>query len=418
MHNTLLVGVNTMSASSGEDDWDSVNRNEWSEEAYSRLRLKTEQLGNSEKERVYDDYVETTHSSTIQMNDYSKKNKLSMVSESQIEGETDIHNVPISRTIDPISASEVLTRNDYVRNEDIQALSNGENTHACFSDNEKNDDVIHMETNHSLSIEPQYIQKELSLPQIEIGKEQQLVTEETRVVVVEEGKKEKDTFRFDDKDIQLDAADDYVGLIVHISLGFFLLLFIGIIIVCVFIASTYGFVIFAALCLLVFTVIIVGYYCVARVLLDDQTLKPVRRKMKRWQALATAVVVQEIRNFQMELREHLLLTAAEDDNYYSTNDDSSDKNHSGPTAQKHCNKSDATNGGDYQNLENLEKEKKIKTKRRKSVFFGLMKPIIPKNPRKFKIFRGRKKQQQQQNQENPLPTVSDGYVPPTANGVV
>lgn len=41
---------------------------------------------------------------------------------------------------------------------------------------------------------------------------------------------------------------------------------------------------------------------------QDRVMRPVRRKIRRWHAIATAVVVNEIKDFQLDIQDHLLLT--------------------------------------------------------------------------------------------------------------
>ena len=49
---------------------------------------------------------------------------------------------------------------------------------------------------------------------------------------------------------------------------------------------------------------------------EDARLKPVRRQIRRWKAVATAVVLKEIRDFQLDWNEHLLLTDGSEYNLY------------------------------------------------------------------------------------------------------
>ena len=103
--------------------------------------------------------------------------------------------------------------------------------------------------------------------------------------------------------------------------------------------------------------------------------------MKRWQAIATAVVVQEIQQFQIELNEHLLLTDGTSSFDYD----------------------DTTTDDTLPNKENLNdvNESNTKPRRRtkrqgKSVLFALVKPFIgkkrsrPKFP--FGLNKGKKKE--------------------------
>jgi len=135
---------------------------------------------------------------------------------------------------------------------------------------------------------------------------------------------EKDDYHYDDEEIQKDAANELVALVVHIALGFFMLLFFGSLVVAILIVGAYGFLTFVLIISLMLMAISIGYF-VSRMLDKDKVLKPVRRKIRRWHAVATAVVVQEIRDFQLDLREHLMLTnggdAEEENGVYNRMDD-------------------------------------------------------------------------------------------------
>lgn len=116
-----------------------------------------------------------------------------------------------------------------------------------------------------------------------------------------------DDFNYDDEDIQRDAADDTIVLIVHIALAFFILLFFVALTVSIIIVGQYGFLIFMMVCALLFLGLTIGYF-VSKIMDRDRVLKPVRRKIRRWHAIATAVVVKEMKDFQLDIQDHLLLT--------------------------------------------------------------------------------------------------------------
>jgi len=120
-------------------------------------------------------------------------------------------------------------------------------------------------------------------------------------------KEEKDDYHYDDEEIQKDAADEMVAIMVHIALGFFVVLFFGALVAAIIIVGKYGLLTFIIVSTLMMTALTIGYF-VSRMLDQDKVLKPVRRKIRRWHAVATAVVVQEMRDFQLDMNEHLLLT--------------------------------------------------------------------------------------------------------------
>ena len=183
---------------------------------------------------------------------------------------------------------------------------------------------------------------------------------------------------FEDEDIQRDAANEIVAVIVHMALLFFMLLFMGVIIFSIFVVSSYGFVTFTAFGSIVFIIAITSYYCIGQVILNDKTLRPVRKKMKRWQAIATAVVVQEIQQFQIELNEHLLLTdgtSSFDQDDTTIDDTLPNQEFNGPNKSK--------------------TQTRQRTKRQgKSILFALVKPFIGKKRSKPKFPFGKRKKKE------------------------
>ena len=133
---------------------------------------------------------------------------------------------------------------------------------------------------------------------------------------------QSEEFSLDDADIQQDAAERNVSCIVHAALFFFVALagiaaFLAIILV-----SQYGF--FAIVVISLLLAIVVGIVMfVDKVMREDAKWKPVRNQIRRWKAVATAVVLKEIRDFQSDWNEHLLLTdgRAEYDLYDDDDDD-------------------------------------------------------------------------------------------------
>ena len=195
--------------------------------------------------------------------------------------------------------------------------------------------------------------------------------------------KEKDDYHFDDEEIQKDAADEMVAIVVHIALGFFVLLFFGALVAAIIIVGKYGFLTFVLVASLMMTAVTIGYF-VSRMLDQDKVLRPVRRKIRRWHAVATAVVVQEIRDFQLDLNEHLLLTNgdgdgdadAHEDGFYNMMDDHGQVGGSAAS--------------------------ETKTKRTRSKIFGiLVKPFLKKK-KGYKFRFGRKKKNAETNEQIPV----------------
>mmetsp|Transcript_17634 Transcript_17634/g.24873 ORF Transcript_17634/g.24873 Transcript_17634/m.24873 type:complete len:358 (+) Transcript_17634:45-1118(+) len=172
---------------------------------------------------------------------------------------------------------------------------------------------------------------------------------------------EKDNYHYDDEDIRRDAADHHVALIVHIALMFFFGLFVVAIIISGFLVSQYGFVSLVAIISLL-TIVFGCTYFVMKLLTSDAKLRPVQRKLRRWRAIAAAVVVQEIRNFQLDMNEHLLLM-------------------------------DGDVGGDNDSLDETNVGSDVKKKRKsRSIVFGFIKPLLKRKngKRRFKGFSKKK----------------------------
>jgi len=110
----------------------------------------------------------------------------------------------------------------------------------------------------------------------------------------------------DDEDIHRDIANQIVMCIVHVALAFFCLLFICGVIIAIFVASRYGVVTFAVLAVLLVIMTFIGYF-VYKTLNEDKAMKPLRRKIRQWNVIATEALVNELRNFQLDINEHLLL---------------------------------------------------------------------------------------------------------------
>ena len=114
-------------------------------------------------------------------------------------------------------------------------------------------------------------------------------------------------------------------------------LFFGALVACILIVSTYGFLTFILVSIILFAALSIGYF-ISKMMDEDKVLKPVRRKIRRMHALATAVVVQELRDFQMDWNEHLMLTNGggdEDgaDDYGRMDDNGEVHAHAGKTQQ-------------------------------------------------------------------------------------
>lgn len=127
-------------------------------------------------------------------------------------------------------------------------------------------------------------------------------------------------FSPDDPEIQHDAAEQYVSCCVHAMLFFFVALAVISAVLAIIMVSQYGF--FAFVIISLFLCVVVGLVVfVDKVMKEDARLKPVRRQIRRWKAVATAVVLKEIRDFQLDWNEHLLLTDGSEYNLYDDDDE-------------------------------------------------------------------------------------------------
>ncbi len=117
----------------------------------------------------------------------------------------------------------------------------------------------------------------------------------------------REDYDYDDEEIQKDAANEVVAFMVYVALAFFLSLFLGTMIFCVFIVGKYGFVTFILVLSVTILVLAICSF-VSRLIDDDQVLNPVRRKIRRIHAVATAVIVKELKDFQLDVQNHLLVT--------------------------------------------------------------------------------------------------------------
>ena len=120
-------------------------------------------------------------------------------------------------------------------------------------------------------------------------------------------KNDDEDFDYDEEEIQQDAADETVALIVYIALAFFLFLFFIVFITVIIIVGKYGFLVFMIISIL-FTVVLLFARYLLNLMEEDRVLKPMKRKIRRWHAIATAVVVNEMKNFHLDINDHFLLT--------------------------------------------------------------------------------------------------------------
>ena len=105
-----------------------------------------------------------------------------------------------------------------------------------------------------------------------------------------------------------------IAAIVHISLMFFTLLFVLAIVGAVFLVRRYGFVILLAV-ILIATLFLGMSYFVGYLILEEEKLKQGRLTVEKWQRIAKAVVLEEMKLFKMDFQEQFLLMNEPANNY-------------------------------------------------------------------------------------------------------
>ena len=110
----------------------------------------------------------------------------------------------------------------------------------------------------------------------------------------------------DNEDIQRDIANQIIMCIVHVALAFFALLFLLVIIIAIVVASRYGLVTFAVLAVLLCLTTFIGCF-VYKTLNEDEVVRPLQRKIRQWNKIATEALVEEVRNIRLDVNENLLL---------------------------------------------------------------------------------------------------------------
>jgi hypothetical protein len=121
---------------------------------------------------------------------------------------------------------------------------------------------------------------------------------------------------------------------------------------------------------------------------EDAKWKPVRRQIRHWKAVATQVVLNEVRMFQLDWNEHLLLTDGKAGYDFYGDDDDDDDYIPTVIAQAAGNKD------------------KPKQNRAKSVLFKMVKPFLRVGGRR------RTRRQKREAAAQSAAADTDSYVPP------
>lgn len=182
-----------------------------------------------------------------------------------------------------------------------------------------------------------------------------------------------------------DGTDQAVASVVYSILVFFGVLVVVATIMIGVVVHEFGFLaLLGVLCILFFLVLLASL--LDRVMKEDAKWKPIRRKIHHWQAIATAAVLQEVRDFQLDWHEHLLLT------------DGSEFNNNNNTT----NPDNAAAGTTATTSSTPLPQQKRKRRGGRSVLFKIVKPLLKIRPRR------RRRQRHEQQQA----TSAEPYVPP------
>lgn len=212
-----------------------------------------------------------------------------------------------------------------------------------------------------------------------------------------------DQIRYTDEDIQRDASSIAVMAMVNVALIFFAGLFVCAIAGSILFMGQFGFV---TLCIVICLVgIVVGTVAwIAKIITGDKKLRPVQRKMRRWRAIAKAVVVNEMINFRLDMQEHLMITNGgecgdpEDDGYYETMDANDNDN--------------GTSSGQQVPSATDSSARNAHSGKSRSVIFGLMVKPFVKGRKKMKRKLGRKKNDKASTTGATNEAEGSTYVPP------
>jgi hypothetical protein len=183
--------------------------------------------------------------------------------------------------------------------------------------------------------------------------------------------------------VKKDAADKIVSMIVHFALAFFIVLAAVASFLAITLVTQFGFLTFMIVSLLLMVFCGIAWF-VDHVMQEDAKWKPVRKQIRHWKAVATQVVLNEVRMFQLDWNEHLLLTDGKtDDDLYGDDDD------------------------DIATViaKAARNEDKPKQNRRKSVLFKMVKPFLRVGGR-------RRRKRQEEAAAQSAAAATDSYVPP------
>jgi cation transport ATPase len=107
--------------------------------------------------------------------------------------------------------------------------------------------------------------------------------------------------------IGIDATNQRVACVIQLALIFFCVLIVVVVVMVFTIVQQYGLLALGFTFVVVMAVAGLAYF-LDKVMKEDRKWKPIRRKIQYWQAVTKAVIVKELRDFQLDWNEYLLLT--------------------------------------------------------------------------------------------------------------
>ena len=231
----------------------------------------------------------------------------------------------------------------------------------------------------------------------------------------ERSETEKDDYNYDDYEIQKDAANETVAMIIHAALFFFLILLFGTLVACILIVGKYGFLTFVFIATIVCATLGIGYF-VSSLMDEDRVLKPVRRKIRKMHAIATAVAIQEMKDFHYDMNEHFfMLTNGDANANANSNGDVSVSVSGDPSGSNDYGRMDEDGNFSFDPEGDVSHAQSTKKKRRgpRSKLFGmLVKPFLKKkHGQRFYFSRKKKAKQKESDHVNVGPdSISDHEV--------
>ena len=172
---------------------------------------------------------------------------------------------------------------------------------------------------------------------------------------------DEDLERLDRDAMQRDSANDTVALTIFLFLFLFGCLFVFSTALIITFVIKFGVIEFTALSILCFIVLVGGWF-LAKSIIEESKMQHAKKTILYWKEVAKAVIIEEIRRFKFEWKEHYLLTHEDcsESNEINERRDGNETNF-----VKELNR-------------NIDKNVEKKPKEGKSILFRLVKPFLSK----------------------------------------